>query len=173
MCSDHRSDSRGFTLIELCIALLVFLIGVLGLLQLMVSSVNINQRSLDTTIVTSLAQGKADELLSQSFGSLSSGGVVPTDPYQDPLPSPPGYASPAPTTCYIDYFDHDGNPLTPSASCATSAAPSDNYFVRRWQVADLAGTTNLKKVTITVTSRNTYFYKCPAAILVVYKSKVG
>src|SRR5262245_24519562 len=164
---DLRSDAQGFTLMELSIALLIFLIGVLGLLQLMIASVNINQRSLDTTLVTSLAQGKADELLSKTFATLATGGSVPAKPAEDPL------VSPSPQTCYVDYFDNDGTRLIPLDACGTSAPPSGYYFVRRWDVSSVTGTTNLKKITVTVTAQNSYFAKSrPCAIIVVYKSNV-
>src|SRR5712691_10693166 len=129
MHSDRYENTFGFTLMELSIALLIFLIGLLGLLQLMTVGISLNQRSRDTTLVTSLAQGKADELLSKNFTALTAGGVIPTNPASDPL-------TPAPDTCFVDYFNYDGNSLVASDDCGTSTPPDGTYFVRSWQISD-------------------------------------
>src|ERR1051326_1111228 len=91
---------RGFSLIELSIALLLFLIGVLALLQFLIIEVNLNQRNRDITLSSSLAQAKMEDLMSGTFSStfaapeLSPGGSVPATPETNPFTS--GNSPPVP-----------------------------------------------------------------------------
>ncbi|MEW6736978.1 MAG: prepilin-type N-terminal cleavage/methylation domain-containing protein [Acidobacteriota bacterium] len=183
--------SEGFTLMELSVALLVFLIGVLGVLQLLVLGISINQRSRDTTLTTSLAQGKVDELLRRNFTSLSidtmlaRGGIIPTSSGTNPLISP----NPTPLTGFVDYFDYNGN-CVPSCGSFPATPPANTYFVRQWQICDgcltsppvlcsVAGCTPasenaVKKITVTVTALSPIFRgSFPSTTLVVYKSRIN
>lgn len=185
--------ANGFTLMELSIALLVFLIGVLGLLQLVTFGISLNQRSRDTSLTTTLAQAKADELLRANFtnGSaapeLTIGGVLPT-----PNVNPLGAGSPATVACYTEFFDYDGNQLTtitqPCALTGQAVRPNGAYFVRQWQVwscdstcgamtpctAGCTANSPLRRITVTVTAMSPVFRgSYPSATVVVYKTRIG
>lgn len=194
-----RND-KAFTLIELVIALLVFLIGVLGVLQLLALSINLNQRNKDIAICTSLAQAKADELLQLTFvkngttittdTNLERGGVIPTTPYINPLLSP----NPVPVGGFSDFYELDGDLLTKTAVAkgATQTVPGGRYYVVQWQICDAcadnpptlctAGTpvctgsdeNRLKKITVTVTAMNPLLRNSlPTSTVVVFKSRIN
>lgn len=192
-----RND-KAFTLIELVIALLVFLIGVLGVLQLLALSINLNQRNKDIAICTSLAQAKADELLQLTFTkgtttdtNLERGGIIPTTPYISPLASP----NPVPVGGFSEFYRLDGT-LIMKASVTKGAAqtiPTGRYYIVQWQICDAcldnpptactAGTpvctggvdeNRLKKITVTVTAMNPLLRNSlPTSTVVVYKSRIN
>jgi Tfp pilus assembly protein PilV len=185
----EKKSSSGLTLIELSVAMLVFLVGVLGLLQLVVLGVGLNQRSRDTALATSLAQAKADELLRQDFldPSLARGGIIPLKPETHPFVS-----NPAPVSGYADFFDYDGKTVTttPVPIGTALTKPAAAYFVRQWQVwscncggagssctstcAPAPSGDLLKKVTVTVTSISPAFQgSFPSATVVFYKSRIN
>lgn len=58
----HRRRARGFTLLEVLIALLIFSLGLLGLAGLMVVSVKTNQSAYLRTQASFLAQSMADRM---------------------------------------------------------------------------------------------------------------
>jgi Tfp pilus assembly protein PilV len=185
---ESRSDSSGLTLIELAIAMLVFLIGTLGLLHMVVFGVTLNQRSRDLTLATSLAQAKADELLRQSFSdtSLNRGGVIPLQPNSHPTVD-----NPSPVAGYSDFFNYDGIRLTPGTATVGTPVPTPStaYFVRQWQIwscgcspagdcsagcAPLFTNELIKKITVTVTAISPAFHgSYPSSTIVVYKSRIN
>jgi len=63
--------SRGFTLLEVLIALLIFSLGMLGLAGLMVVSVKTNQSAYQRTQASFLAQSMADRIARTSARSMS------------------------------------------------------------------------------------------------------
>lgn len=192
---NSTDQEAGFSLLELTIALLIFLIGILGLLQLITLSVSFNQRSRDTSLATALAQGKADSLLQLTFNniatdsSLERGGIVPTTANQSPLPP----TNPSPVGGFVDFFDQNGNQLsmTAVAKNANQIVPNNVYFVREWQICDACdaglptactagtpvcstGQNLLKKITVTVTAINPAFRGVyPSATIIVYKSRIN
>jgi Tfp pilus assembly protein PilV len=189
MNTERQKSSYGLTLMELAIAMLIFLIGILGLLQLVVVGVGLNQRSRDITLATSLAQAKADELLQKDFHSpsLDRGGVIPTIAEMHPIAD-----NPAPVSGFVDFFDYKGIPVgsvaTPSGTPAN--VPAKTYFVRQWQVwscncgsspdictqscAPADANDLLKKITVTVTSISPAFQgSYPSTTVVVYKTRLG
>lgn len=194
MCANQNQQSRGFTLMELSVALLVFLIGVLGLLQFLVFGANVNQRTRDTTLTASLAQAKVDELLRRGFSApeLARGGVVPTQPNTNPLAS----GNPIPVSGYVDYFRYDGTLIntTPMDGTMLATTPAGTYFIRQWQICDGCGaapnavpnlctaatgctdpkTNVLKRITVTVTSFSPAFRgSYQSTTLVVFKTRIG
>jgi hypothetical protein len=54
----------------------------------------------------------------------------------------------APLTGYVDYLDINGNPLGGGAT-----APANWYYIRVWQIATPAGSTNVKQITVTAKVR--------------------
>lgn len=190
----HIKNDKAFTLLELVIALLVFLIGVLGVLQLLALTVNFNQRNRDISICTSLAQAKVDELLQYAFNSsvtdsrLDRGGVIPTTPYVSPLPP----ANPAPVGGFSDFYDLNSNLLTKTAVTkgTTQPIPGARYYVVEWQICDgctstqptactagtpvcASGENVLKKITVTVTAMSPLLGRSlPTATIVAYRSRL-
>lgn len=70
--------ARGFTLIEVLVAMCIFSIAVLGLAVGATSVMRANQTGLNTTIATNLAQDKLEELKAKTAANIASGGPVTT-----------------------------------------------------------------------------------------------
>jgi type IV pilus modification protein PilV len=60
-----RNSERGFTLVEVLVAMLVFTVGIVALAQLMAVSVYMQAHGRNQTSAVRLAQDKFDELMSQ------------------------------------------------------------------------------------------------------------
>jgi prepilin-type N-terminal cleavage/methylation domain-containing protein len=176
-----RNQVKGFTLIELAIALLIFLIGVVGLLQLTVTGVSIDRLAADRSVAATLAQMKTDELSGNIWisnnlpAALTTGGDIPSIPYTNPLNSP----NPTPTANYTDYFNATGTKIGSGA-----IAPTDTYFVRQWRILDCDETTcastcatppcRTKRIDVVVTVLSRAFGRSyPAATVMVYKSAIN
>jgi type IV pilus assembly protein PilV len=71
-------ESRGFTLLEVMIALVIFAIGLLGLAGLQVMAIKGNSFGQQMTVASTLAQNQL-EALRESAGSLSDGNDTVTD----------------------------------------------------------------------------------------------
>ncbi len=186
-------DSRAFTLLELSVALLVFFIGILGLLQLIVITINSNQRNRDIALATSLAQQKLDQLLRPEIiwtsAPLNRGGIIPNSPNSNPFAA----TNTAPVSGYVEFFQYNGtavSPYTPpSAGTSITAPPNTTYFIRQWQVCDgCGGVTDrcsptstactpspvLKKITVTVTALSpTLRNNLPSVTISAYRSRIG
>ena len=103
-----RTTHRGFTLLEVLVALLLFSLGLIGLAGLLTVSVKTNQSAYLRTQATFLAQAMADRMHANSLGLWGTN-------YNLNSISAPGSvsgATAAPTTC------------TPSGS-PTTCSPSD------------------------------------------------
>lgn len=70
--------ARGFTLIEVLVAVSIFSIAVLGLAIGATTVMRANQTGLNTTIATNLAQDKLEELKAKTAANIVSGGPVTT-----------------------------------------------------------------------------------------------
>lgn len=81
-------DSKGFTIIEVLIALAIFAIGILGVAKLQISSTNYNTNSRVHTEVTSFGSGQIEELMNLDYNDplLDAGthgpNPIPNEPYQ-------------------------------------------------------------------------------------------
>ena len=185
----EKKSCSGLTLVELSVAMLVFLVGTLGLLQLVVLGVCLNQRSRDVSLATSLAQAKAEELLRKDFfdQSLARGGIIPLTPETHPFVS-----NPTPVSGYTEFFDYNGKTVTTTAVPVGTPLkkPVNAYFVLQWQVwscncggagssctstcAPPANIDFLKKITVTVTSISPAFQgSFPSTTLAFYKSRIN
>jgi hypothetical protein len=187
----NNRGSQGCTLVELSIALVIFLVGLIALLQFLVVAFSVNQRNRDTTMATALAQAKADELLRLGFEATEQkpGGVLPADLSSHPLASP----NPEPLKCYTDFFTHDGGYiLGPPSPCNSGGGkfqpPTISYFVRQWQISNCdsscgsaqnrcdssCDTGKMKKITVTVTALSPFFRgNYASATVVVYSSSLN
>jgi len=66
------ASQRGFTLLEVLIALVILSLGLLALASLTTTVIRNNSFSDDFTTATALAQDKLEELVNTSFGSMTS-----------------------------------------------------------------------------------------------------
>lgn len=71
-------DQRGFTLLEMLVAMAVLTIGLLGIAAMMITAIQANQQSRRTSIATNLAQQKIEEMRNILFNTLF--GTVSDDP---------------------------------------------------------------------------------------------
>ena len=71
----------------------------------------------------------------------------------------------------VDYLDSDGKPLCP---CAGTTAPSGWFYKRVWAISTLAGSTNLKQITVTsIVARSVGKMIVPRATVTALRSRVG
>jgi type IV pilus assembly protein PilV len=66
-------DNKGFTLVEVLIAMLLLVVALLGLASVATSVINGNGLSKEVTTATTLAQDKIEELKKVHYQSLSDG----------------------------------------------------------------------------------------------------
>jgi type IV pilus assembly protein PilV len=71
----RRTRNRGFTLVEVLVAMSIFAIAILGVAVSTKSVIQTNQKNYFTTIATNLAQDKLEDLKSNP-ASLASGGPI-------------------------------------------------------------------------------------------------
>jgi hypothetical protein len=154
------------SLLETMIALTVLLIVTVGVMSMATIAVvtTENQGHLQSR-VTEYAQDKMEQLISLGYGDGDLGTGTGTDTTVFPACSPNtnpscstgtglavgGSSNPsAPVTTpgngYVDYLDSAGNPTTSSGSW---------FYIRAWQIDQPAGTTNLKRITVTSQVRST------------------
>ena len=80
---DYRpSTNQGFSLVEALMAIVVLVIGVLGVIQLFPAGLNSAKMSKEKTIATHLVQAKLEEYESASYDDIASEARTPvsTDP---------------------------------------------------------------------------------------------
>lgn len=104
----HNQKSKGFTLIEILIAVFVLATGVVTIMQAFPLGSYIQKSAQLNTVASELAQSKMEEILSQSYGDISTG--VVEEPYGF-VPSAPSFKR----KTEITYFDPN-SPGTPPAS---------------------------------------------------------
>lgn len=73
------NDQKGFSLVEVLIAMTIFAIGVLALAQMQVTAIRGNAFSSTTTDGTTLAQNRVEQLMSLAYddGALAAGNHGP------------------------------------------------------------------------------------------------
>jgi len=156
------SGEDGAMLVEVLIALLVLLIGLMAMAQVSVFSVmGSKSYGRDGSKTTAYAHAKMDELQSLSFTDTT------TNTCQDyPFPATgvgltAGGSIPptAPAASYVDYLDADG----------VRTAPGPSLFTRQWQIFD--DSASVKRIIVTVTSTKSYRNGTPpATTLVTFKT---
>jgi prepilin-type N-terminal cleavage/methylation domain-containing protein len=112
---------RGYSLVEVLVAMAIVAGGVAGLAPLVAMSAYANLQARQTTIAAVLAQQKIEELLAAAG---------------DPVPSPSD-ALARNVDGYADFLDRAGRLLG-----AGSPAPSGSAYVRRWSVDALTAAPN-------------------------------
>ncbi|MFQ5780593.1 MAG: prepilin-type N-terminal cleavage/methylation domain-containing protein, partial [Nitrospiria bacterium] len=72
----HRTD--GFTLLEMMIALVVFSVGILGVLGMVSKSIEGNSFASEISVATNLAKDKVEEMKNMVFDDLFQSSADPT-----------------------------------------------------------------------------------------------
>ncbi len=143
MTRDSKNES-GVTLIESLIAILILLVGLLGMAQVLAVSVMASKSyGRDAGKTTVSARDKMEELTALPFtdAGLTAGGSID---------------STNPVSGYVDYLD-----LTGHAVSATSAA-----YTRQWQI--IQDSANVKRVIVSVRSNKSFRYgTAPSTTLVM------
>jgi prepilin-type N-terminal cleavage/methylation domain-containing protein len=141
-----KTDQRGFSLIEVMVALSILLIVALGLIPLGViaTSTTENQGHLDAR-VTEYAQDKLEQLLALAYADgLTDTRVFPAAATGGSGLAVGGNSNPtaAGVDRYVDYLDINGT-LIPSVG---GAEPAGWFYKRVWQIT--VPQANLKQVTV-------------------------
>lgn len=165
-----RRSQSGMSLLETMIALTILVVVTVGVMAVATIAVETteNQGHLQSR-AAEYAQDKMEQLISLGYGDGDTGGcggaACGTDTTVFPSCSPQttpscttgtglavgGSSDPTapvstPGNGYVDYLDSAGNPTTSSGSW---------YYIRVWQIDKPAGTTNLKRMTVTAQVRST------------------
>jgi prepilin-type N-terminal cleavage/methylation domain-containing protein len=157
-------DQRGVTLIEITIALAIFLIGLLALAQAIVGVVVLNSKNRELTRVATMCKDKAEQLISLDFSDTTTNTAV--EPTGDPLVYPAtgvglangGTNPPAtPIAGYVDYLNQDGKRV--------ASTSSDARFKRQWRISQNG---SMKTIVVTVTGNSSAAFK--NAKVITYKS---
>jgi len=146
LAKSHRSNvatETGSTLVEVLIATLVLLTGVLAMAQMFVLSTKNNVTSRSDTLSTVLAEQKLEQLRSLAYG-FDMAGLPVSDISTDTSVSPPAadggtglQPSPASalqenTVGFVDHVDRNGAVVGNAAG-----APGNAWYTRRWSVEPL------------------------------------
>jgi len=142
----------GFTLIEVMVAILILMVGLLSLAQMMALATSANALSGRMTATAALAKEQLEILKAAPFytnpaainvasvnGMLQVGGDIDND-------------TTVGAQAYFQYYDADGQPLVPNG-------PGGSTFVVRWRVEQIVppggdGNLPLSMLRITVRCRN-------------------
>jgi len=145
--SRQRADAPGFTLIEVLIAIGLFVVIALGIAQLSATATRAARATRERTMAAILAAGKLDELRALDWTYEPPLAGDPPRPRTDLATNlsrsdlardGPGLASSPPGTLeanvplYVDYRDDEGRWVGNG-----SAPPPGAVFIRRWSVEPL------------------------------------
>ena len=79
-----KGASKGFSLIEVVLAMLILTFAILSLAELFILSVKVNNTSRDSTSAASIGAEKMEELKRNPYGELTpGGGLDPKNPVED------------------------------------------------------------------------------------------
>lgn len=171
----------GIGLVEVTIALLIFLIGLLTLAQAFTTALAINRKNRENLIVTTLCKDKIEQLLSLDFDDSASNLSDPPDPPGPPpancqasacaktykqdgkglsdggsvAPNPPD--DNPPNNFYRDYIDLIGNRVDPSKA----------FFTRQWKIETNG---DVKTIQVSVTGPPSLGLRSQTS-MVAYKTK--
>ena len=159
----HLNDESGLTLVESLIAMLILLIGLLGLAQVLTISVMASKAyGRDAGLATAAARNKMEELIGLQFsdtttnltnsppfasngvGLTAGGSIYPADPIAG----------------YSDRLDSTG---------ARTTTASAVEYVRQWRIVNDSVT--LKTISVSVRSTKSFNYGvAPSTTIVTHKS---
>jgi prepilin-type N-terminal cleavage/methylation domain-containing protein len=138
------SSSRGFSLVEVVIAMGLLTIVSLGVAQLFAVATRANQVAKGQTSTTALAEQKLEQLRSLTWGYDTEGQGLPVSDTTSNLSIDPPNASggglnPSPSdslgssqTNYVDYLDGNGQYVATGTTI-----PAEAVYVRRWSIQPL------------------------------------
>ncbi len=142
MAKSRFADQSGFSLIEVLVASIILMTGVIALAELFIISTSANRVARATTTTMALAQQKMEQLRGMTFGFDMLGlplsdmttdvSVVPfTNTGSGLSPSPPGSLTQN-TAGFVDYLDQYGNWVGSGAN-----PPRGTVYMRRWSIEPL------------------------------------
>jgi type IV pilus modification protein PilV len=130
-------NKKGFTLIELMIAVVVLGVALLALAQMQLSAMNANYSARDMTAATTLAQDKLEELQGMVFDAAD---LADTNPANNASMTDPQLSSFSPA----DHQDPN-NPIS-----ETGATAGVRRYTRLWNIADNTPVAGVKTVVVFV-----------------------
>ena len=142
--SSRRSSSRGFSLVEVLVAMGLLTVVSLGVAQLFAVSTHANHVAKGQTSTTALAEQKLEQLRSLTWGFDTDGQGLPvsdttTNLSTDPAGNTGNGLNPSPSTSlasntdsYVDYLDGNGQYVGTGTQI-----PGEAVYVRRWSIQPL------------------------------------
>lgn len=154
----HQPD-RGFTLIEVLVALALLGVTAAGVSVLFVVSIRDARAARDQTMAVALAGQRMEELRGLSWGMEAATGTSVTDLTTDLGRSPPDGSGnglgPSPanslavnTRGYVDYLDGRGQWVGTGAT-----PPATATYIRRWHVETMPGDPDTLLLRVLVTTK--------------------
>lgn len=129
--------NRGFTLLEVLIALAILSVGLLALAQMQIAAINGNLSASKMTIATTLAQDKIEELKGLDYDDAQ---LADTNPFNNDNMTDPSLPSFHPP----DHEDSN-NPIDESGGITGL-----RRYTRIWNIADNTPTSGVKTVVVIV-----------------------
>jgi prepilin-type N-terminal cleavage/methylation domain-containing protein len=140
----NLTSSKGFSLVEVLVAMGLLTVVSLGVAQLFAVSAKANYVAKGQTSTTALAEQKMEQLRSLTWGFDSEGQGLPVSDTTSNLSTDPPTAggsglNPSPTdslmsnsTGYVDFLDAHGAFLSTGTT-----TPADAVYIRRWSIQPL------------------------------------
>jgi len=128
MLGQQRNRARGFSLLEVLVALVVLSIGLMGIASMQVLGLQFNQQAMTTTRAVELAADMADRI--RANANATANAAVPGQAYQVEFGANPVPA----TTC----ADLPGNNLAGIAACNNVALAANDIW--QWKNSLTAAT---------------------------------
>ena len=70
---NYNFDASGFTLIEVLMALVIFSVGVLGLIQMQIASIDANAKARKRSEILVAAQKQIEEIMQDNYATITAG----------------------------------------------------------------------------------------------------
>lgn len=142
LAKSRFSDQSGFSILEVLVASIILMVGVIALAQLFIVSTSANRVARATTATMVIAQQKMEQLRGMTWGfdvlglpisdTTTDISAVPfTSAGSGLAPSPPGTLTQN-TPGYVDYLDQYGNWVG-----SGSNPPQGTVYIRRWSIEPL------------------------------------
>jgi uncharacterized protein (TIGR02598 family) len=109
-----RQGRRGFSLVELALALAILAVAVVGLLALLPSGMTQARTAMDTTVTAQIAQRIMSDAQQSEFDALIDRAALPPDPLkQSYCPERFSFRAPKVAEPALRYFDEQGKEVLP------------------------------------------------------------